>query len=62
MPIVGDAKTCSQQMLEMLPDEPPPARDGWWSELREMQARYPLRYQDRTDVIMPQRFFRSSRT
>ena len=57
VPIVGDAKHVLQQMLDMLPDEPPPARSGWWSELREMQARYPLRYKDRTDVIMPQRFF-----
>jgi len=57
VPIVGDAKHVLRQMLEMLPDEPPPARAAWWAELREMQARYPLRYRDRTDVIMPQRFF-----
>jgi acetolactate synthase I/II/III large subunit len=57
VPIVGDAKHVLQQMLDMLPQEPPPARSAWWSDLREMQARYPLRYKDRTDVIMPQRFF-----
>jgi acetolactate synthase-1/2/3 large subunit len=57
VPIVGDAKCVLQQMLDMLPDTPPPARTAWWSELREMQARYPLRYKDRTDCIMPQRFF-----
>jgi acetolactate synthase I/II/III large subunit len=57
VPIVGDAKHVLQQMLEMLPDEAPPARAAWWAELREMQARYPLRYKDRTDCIMPQRFF-----
>jgi acetolactate synthase-1/2/3 large subunit len=57
VPIVGDARHVVQQMLEMLPDEPPPPRTAWWSELREMQARYPLRYKDRSDCIMPQRFF-----
>ncbi len=57
VPIVGDAKHVLQQMLDMLPDEPPPERAAWWAELREMQKRYPLRYKDRTDCIMPQRFF-----
>ena len=57
VPIVGDAKHVLQQMLEMLPDEKPPERSAWWAELREMQRRYPLRYKDRTDCIMPQRFF-----
>jgi acetolactate synthase I/II/III large subunit len=57
VPIVGDAKHVLRQMLDMLPDEPPPARTAWWAELREMQKRYPLRYKDRSDVIMPQKFF-----
>jgi acetolactate synthase I/II/III large subunit len=58
VPIVGDAKHVLEQMLDMLPkSEPPPARTAWWSELREMQKRYPLRYKDRSDVIMPQKFF-----
>ncbi|HVZ36751.1 MAG TPA: biosynthetic-type acetolactate synthase large subunit, partial [Polyangiaceae bacterium] len=57
VPIVGDARHVVQQMLEMLPEEPPPPRAAWWKELREMQARYPLRYKDRSDCIMPQRFF-----
>jgi acetolactate synthase-1/2/3 large subunit len=58
VPIVGDAKHVLEQMLEMLPaGEPAPERAAWWSELREMQKRYPLRYKDRSDVIMPQKFF-----
>jgi acetolactate synthase I/II/III large subunit len=58
VPIVGDAKHVLEQMLEMLPkDEPAPARAAWWSELREMQQRFPLRYKNRSDVIMPQKFF-----
>jgi acetolactate synthase I/II/III large subunit len=58
VPIVGHAKHVLEQMLEMLPaSEPAPERTAWWSELREMQKRYPLRYKDRSDVIMPQKFF-----
>jgi acetolactate synthase-1/2/3 large subunit len=58
VPIVGDAKHVLEQMLDMLPkSEPAPARAAWWAELREMQKRYPLRYKDRSDVIMPQKFF-----
>jgi acetolactate synthase-1/2/3 large subunit len=57
VPIVGDAKHVLQQMLDMLPEGEPPARTAWWAELHKMQARYPLRYKDRTDCIMPQRFF-----
>jgi acetolactate synthase I/II/III large subunit len=58
VPIVGDAKHVLQQMLDMLPaSDPVPERTAWWAELREMQKRYPLRYQKRSDVIMPQKFF-----
>jgi acetolactate synthase-1/2/3 large subunit len=58
VPIVGDAKHVLEQMLDMLPaGEAVPERTAWWAELREMQKRYPLRYKDRSDVIMPQKFF-----
>jgi acetolactate synthase-1/2/3 large subunit len=57
IPIVGDAKTVVRQMLEALPDEPAPERKDWWAQLRDWQRRFPLRFKDRTDCIMPQRLF-----
>jgi acetolactate synthase-1/2/3 large subunit len=57
IPIVGDAKTVVRQMLDCLPDAPPPARKDWWAHLRDLQQRFPLKYKDRTDCIMPQRMF-----
>jgi acetolactate synthase-1/2/3 large subunit len=54
VPIVGDAKSVLQQMLEVLPEGPPPARDGWWSTLRTWQRDFPLSYRPRQGVIMPQ--------
>lgn len=59
IPIVGDAKVVLRQMLDLLgKDEPPPAYSEWWKHLRELMAQYPLTYTERTDCIMPQRFFR----
>jgi acetolactate synthase-1/2/3 large subunit len=57
VPIVGDAKTVVRQMLDALPDEPTPARASWWAELRGMQQKFPLKFKDREDCIMPQRLF-----
>jgi acetolactate synthase-1/2/3 large subunit len=57
IPIVGDAKTVVRQMLDALPNEPTPERKDWWAQLRDWQRRFPLRFKDRTDCIMPQRLF-----
>jgi acetolactate synthase I/II/III large subunit len=54
VPIVGDAKSVLEQMLEVLPDVAPPARESWWSTLRGWQRDFPLSYRRREDVIMPQ--------
>jgi acetolactate synthase I/II/III large subunit len=55
LPIVGDAKTVVRQMLDALPDVPKPERKDWWAQLRKWQKDFPLKFRDRTDVIMPQR-------
>jgi acetolactate synthase-1/2/3 large subunit len=55
LPIVGDAKTVTRQLIEALGDAPRPERTEWWSRLRGMQRDFPLKFHDRTDVIMPQR-------
>ncbi|HVU02417.1 MAG TPA: biosynthetic-type acetolactate synthase large subunit [Polyangiaceae bacterium] len=55
VPIVGDAKTVTRQLIEALPPGPPPARTEWWNTLRGWQKNYPLKFRDKTDVIMPQR-------
>jgi acetolactate synthase-1/2/3 large subunit len=55
VPIVGDARTVARQMLDALPGEPAPAREGWWAYLRDLQARFPLRFREKKDEIAPQR-------
>jgi len=54
VPIVGDAKTILKQMLDVLPNEPPPAREAWWATLRDWQQNYPLSYRQKPGIIMPQ--------
>jgi acetolactate synthase I/II/III large subunit len=54
VPIVGDAKTVTRQILDSLPDEPPPERPGWWPQLDAWRTRHPLKYRKRLDTIMPQ--------
>jgi acetolactate synthase-1/2/3 large subunit len=54
VPIVGDAKTVLRQMLDVLPNEPAPARDEWWKTLRDWQEHYPLSYRQKAQAIMPQ--------
>jgi acetolactate synthase-1/2/3 large subunit len=58
VPIVGDAKTVTRQILDGLPKGPVPERKDWWAQLRRYQEGFPLAFRDRTDVIMPQRVMR----
>jgi acetolactate synthase I/II/III large subunit len=57
VPIVGDAKTVLEQLLEALPEEPPPERSEWWEQINAWRAKYPLAYKDSDKVIKPQRMF-----
>lgn len=57
VPIVGDAKRVLRQILDALPNEPPPERAHWWSVLNEWRSKYPLAYKDDPDSIKPQRLF-----
>jgi len=54
VPIVGDARTVLKQMLDVLPNEPPPAREAWWATLHDWQEHYPLSYRQKPGIIMPQ--------
>jgi len=54
VPIVGDAKTVLRQMIDVLPNEPPPARDAWWAMLKDWQEKFPLAYRQKAAAIMPQ--------
>jgi acetolactate synthase-1/2/3 large subunit len=54
VPIVGDARSVLKQMLEALPSEPAPSRDGWWKTLRDWQKNFPLSYRQKEGFIMPQ--------
>jgi len=55
LPIVGDAKTVTRQLLDALPPDPRPERKEWWDRLRRWQKDFPLRFRDKAEVIMPQR-------
>lgn len=58
IPIVGDAKSVLQQMLEMLPKEL--CRENltrlapWWKQIEEWKLHAPLTYRSSDEVIMPQ--------
>ncbi|MET0591150.1 MAG: biosynthetic-type acetolactate synthase large subunit [Polyangiaceae bacterium] len=58
VPIVGDAKSVLEQMLEIVPAGDPPARAAWWKTLRGFQRDFPLSFRNRDDVIMPQALMR----
>ena len=56
-PILGDAKTVMQQMLDALESDVAPARerlDSWWQQIEQWRARCPLAYFDASDAIKPQ--------
>jgi acetolactate synthase-1/2/3 large subunit len=59
VPIVGDAKSVLEQMLEVLPEGRAPARDAWWKTLRAWQRDFPLSYRDEPGVIKPQALMRA---
>jgi len=59
VPIVGDAKSVLEQMLEVLPEGPAPGRDAWWNTLRTWQRDFPLSYRDEPGVIKPQALMRA---
>lgn len=56
VPIVGDAKTVTQQMLDEIPQGMPrPERPNWWKTLNDWREKFPLAYRDRPGLIMPQK-------
>ena len=56
VPIVGDAKSVTQQMVDAIPrDLGPPERKQWWAYLRDLQKRFPLSFKEKKDCIAPQR-------
>lgn len=57
VPIVGDAKTVLRQILDALPDKPPPERQNWWETLNRWRKTYPLAFKDDATCIKPQRLF-----
>src|SRR5262245_58026222 len=55
LPIVGDAKVVTRQLIDALPPGPPPERGAWWARLRQLQKEHPLRFREKGEAIMPQR-------
>jgi acetolactate synthase-1/2/3 large subunit len=57
IPVVGDARSVTQQMLDLLPDD---AREtggrltDWWEQIEEWKRFAPLTYKKSDEVIMPQ--------
>jgi acetolactate synthase-1/2/3 large subunit len=57
VPIVGDAKIVLRQLLDGLPDKPPPGRKLWWDQLNAWRSKYPLAYKHDPKCIKPQLMF-----
>ena len=57
IPVVGDARSVMQQMLDLVPDD---AREtggrltDWWEQIEEWKRFAPLTYKKSDEVIMPQ--------
>jgi len=58
IPIVGDAKSVVQQMLDLLPERACESSEqrlaGWWEQIEEWKKFAPLAYENSDQVIMPQ--------
>ncbi|HJZ68636.1 MAG TPA: biosynthetic-type acetolactate synthase large subunit [Blastocatellia bacterium] len=58
VPIVGDAKTVTQQMLDLLPEEACESSAerlaAWWEQIDEWKQHAPLTFENSDQVIMPQ--------
>ena len=58
IPVVGDAKSVIQQMLDLLPERACETSTGrladWWQQIEEWKEYAPLAYKNSDQVIMPQ--------
>ncbi|HEY3135407.1 MAG TPA: biosynthetic-type acetolactate synthase large subunit [Blastocatellia bacterium] len=58
VPVAGDAKTVTQQMLDLLPEEACASSAErlalWWKQIDEWKQHAPLTFQNSDQVIMPQ--------
>ena len=58
IPIVGDARSVVQQMLDLLPDQARESSEhrlaGWWEQIEAWKEYAPLAYKNSDQVIMPQ--------
>ena len=58
IPIVGDAKSVIQQLLDLVPDRACETSQrrlaGWWEQIEEWKQYAPLTYKNSDQVIMPQ--------
>jgi acetolactate synthase-1/2/3 large subunit len=58
IPIVGDAKSVIQQMLDVVPERACETSErrlaGWWEQIEEWKQYAPLTYKNSDQVIMPQ--------
>jgi acetolactate synthase-1/2/3 large subunit len=50
-PLAGDARTVLHQLLPLVGA---PDTKAWWARIEELKAKFPLRYRQGADVILPQ--------
>ncbi|HQR67865.1 MAG TPA: thiamine pyrophosphate-dependent enzyme, partial [Thermoanaerobaculia bacterium] len=50
-PLAGDARTVLHQLMPLVGA---PDTTAWWARIEELRAKYPLRYRQGPDVILPQ--------
>lgn len=54
IPVIANVKEVLQALNAMVVDEDIPQTDAWWKQIREWQAKHPLKYKDAGDLILPQ--------
>ncbi|QDT31584.1 biosynthetic-type acetolactate synthase large subunit [Thalassoglobus polymorphus] len=54
IPVIADLKVFLEALNESFTDEDIPETDEWWTQVNEWKEKYPLKYADAGDFILPQ--------
>jgi acetolactate synthase-1/2/3 large subunit len=54
IPIVADVKVFLNHLNELFTDEDIPDTQAWWTQINQWREKFPMRYKDAGDAIVPQ--------
>lgn len=54
IPVIGDVKSFLEELNAAFTDEDIPDTADWWTQINEWRDKYPLKYADAGDFILPQ--------